>query len=137
MTMTDDELDAILARADAATPAPWFVLPERCGPDGQGIFNEDGGCICEVGDPYKRGDNHPQENMVFIAASRTDVPTLVAEVRSLRTDLAHARHWANRAIEHPALEIGDAEDEQARVYCDVDAHFTASDGWFIGQPVPS
>lgn len=76
------DLDAIEARANAATPGPWIVAPELVGPDGQGVYHAESlGPICEVGDPYPRGDNHPQENMAFIAAAREDVPDLVAAIR--------------------------------------------------------
>lgn len=83
------DLDAIEARANAATEGPWMVMPPLCGPDGQGVYQESSlGPVCEVGDPYPRGDNRPQESMDFIAAARTDVPALVAEVRRLRGLLA-------------------------------------------------
>ena len=79
-----DRLDEIQARADAATDGPWVLMPPLCGPDGQGVYEtEDYGPICEVGDPYPRGRNNPQENMEFIAHARADVPRLVAALRAV------------------------------------------------------
>ena len=87
--LTDEWLAEIEARCNAATPGPWILMPERCGPDGQEVYeSQDLGCICSVGDPYPRGQNYPQENMEFIASARTDTPALVAEVRRLRAELA-------------------------------------------------
>lgn len=86
--MTDSELAAIAARRAKITPPPWMLMPELCGPNGQGIFNGDLGCIVEVGDPYPRGDNHPQENMVFLVNAPADIDALLAEVRRLRAQLA-------------------------------------------------
>lgn len=90
------DLDAIEALANAATPAPW-------GYDPSGVWHrESGGPIIDenrqrkgdvvgigsVGDPYPRGDNHPTENMAFIAAARTIVPQLVERVRELESERA-------------------------------------------------
>lgn len=87
--MNQEQLNVIKQRAENATPGPWLVAPEKCGPEGQGVYESDGfGCICEVGDPYPRGNNRPQENMVFIANAREDVPALVAEVERLRKALS-------------------------------------------------
>ncbi|KYG89020.1 hypothetical protein A0U40_13415 [[Bacillus] sp. KCTC 13219] len=82
-------IEAIKERVAKATPGPWIIEPEKCGPEGQGVFETDSfGCICEVGDPYPRGNNRPQENMEFIAHAREDVPALIAEVERLKTELA-------------------------------------------------
>jgi hypothetical protein len=74
--MTDEELQAIEARANAATPGPWEVFAERevstehkalmgCTHDGDGVFYE-------------------REDAEFVAHARADIPALVAEVRRLR-----------------------------------------------------
>jgi hypothetical protein len=47
---------------------------------------DSGGPICDVSDPYPRGDNKPQENMMFIAQAREGWP-----------------HAIERAIEAEAL----------------------------------
>lgn len=108
--MTEEELDAIENRANAATPGPWWVMPELCGPEGQGVYESASlGQICEVGDPYPRGLNHPQENMDFIAHTREDVPALVAEVRRLK------------ALLQPMDMRGFTEDEWREI--------AAAEGW--------
>lgn len=91
---TDAELDAFEALANAATHGPWIVAPEHCDDDGQGVYTDPGaeccgaGKVCEVGDPYARGCNNPEESMRFIAASRAWAPLLIGEVRRLRAELA-------------------------------------------------
>jgi hypothetical protein len=90
--MTDEELSEIEARANAATAEPWVygsydgryivrredltpVAEHRCCHviDGQGTD-------CSGCGPLKRHD------AVFVASARTDVPTLVQEVRRLRAE---------------------------------------------------
>jgi hypothetical protein len=80
--MTDAELEAIEARANAATEGPWGFTY-----DGSSAWS-----IGPVSDPqlhrianvYSRGKEVEQADPEFIAAARTDVPKLVAEVRRLR-----------------------------------------------------
>jgi hypothetical protein len=59
--VTDDELDVIGARANAATPGPWTW------PDWDDCSEQEA-----------------DANNEFIAHAREDVPALVAEVRRLR-----------------------------------------------------
>jgi hypothetical protein len=63
------------------TPGPWVAdRPEVCGPESDfGVWTEDAGPICYVGDPYERGDNNPVENMRLIAAA----PDLYAALDAL------------------------------------------------------
>jgi len=80
--MTDIDLDAIRARAEAATAGPWrryetmqadtYVLDRR------GLLG--GGIIC--------GATYERDNAEFIAHARADVPVLIAEVERLRTAVA-------------------------------------------------
>ncbi|MEX3713516.1 hypothetical protein ABFV99_14025 [Cytobacillus horneckiae] len=85
--LTNEQLAEIRQRADAATEGPWAVFPDKCGPEGQGVFNDENfGCICEVGDPYPRGNNKPTENMNFIASARTDVPALLDMITELQSE---------------------------------------------------
>jgi len=84
----EPDVDAIEARANAATPGPWHVAPPECGPDGQGVYDPELGQIVEVGDPYPRGNNHPQENMEFIAHASEDIPALIARIRQLEKELS-------------------------------------------------
>lgn len=77
MTADPLDLDAIEARATAATKPPWeFFWPGQCC---------DGYCLDEVG---IHSASMGMSDAVFIAAARTDVPALVAELREARAKLA-------------------------------------------------
>lgn len=91
--MTDDELNEIEARVNAATPGPWtgrsFDESQRL------ILSEpyDGGkrsliAIVGVGRLIPDGE----ANAAFIAQARADMPALIAELRAIRK--AHADAWA-------------------------------------------
>ena len=79
------DLDAIEARANAATPGPWAVYekPDPWGywavqdADGKDVF-DDGSAGAEYGQTCSIADRD------FLVAARTDVPALIAEVRRLR-----------------------------------------------------
>jgi hypothetical protein len=81
--MTEDELQAIEARANAATPGPWEVEQKDCtvlrAPNGppadQSLMGDE---------QYYPWTPDRIEDWQFIASARTDVPALVAEVRRLR-----------------------------------------------------
>jgi hypothetical protein len=70
--MTDEELNAIETRANAAQPAPWTPLKVKS--DEYSILDAD----CE-----------------FIAHAREDVPALVAEVRQLQATIKYLRRFAS------------------------------------------
>jgi len=82
--MTDPtlDLDAIEARATEATPGPWRPIiygeSDFDGPGRYVSFGPDATCISDS------TSMDSDEDAVFIAAARTDVPALVAEVRRLR-----------------------------------------------------
>ncbi len=82
--MSEQELAAIEARADAATPGPWraelfhTVWVVEYGPE-----NDKSECFDLLEDPSR-------ETVAFIASARTDVPALAAEVRRLRKICADA-----------------------------------------------
>ena len=98
--MVEQELQGIEERANAATPGPWRVNTENLWMHGN-----------PVGSFYAGVDANSNEHQwvsvitevsawdvgtaavdaAFIAAARTDVPALVAEVRRLRMELAAAR----------------------------------------------
>jgi hypothetical protein len=96
--LTADEIAAIKARSDAATPGPWTVIAEgydgvgdlKMGPDGAEVVTLDLGGIAYCSDPYPRGDNCPSENMMFIAHAREDVPRLIAALEVVTAALAAA-----------------------------------------------
>jgi hypothetical protein len=88
------DLDAIEARAAAATGGPWLL--------GDGVFDEqlngdddwavrvaDGSYLCASPDDGVRG-GHSKADAEFITNARADVPMLVAEVRRLQHALAEA-----------------------------------------------
>jgi hypothetical protein len=85
MSIDWDRVEAIHERWKSTTQGTWVVMPPVCGPDGQGVYHDESmGLICEVGDPYPRGDNRPQENMEFIAFAHADVPWLCEQLLALR-----------------------------------------------------
>lgn len=141
------DIDAIEARANAATPGPWEIAPLLCGPDGQGVYqSESFGPICEVGDPYPRGDNRPQENMVFIAAARQDVPALCSALRETRAaleaetkraDAAELAHETDCGQLRAALERVTAAlkeyDRFNRLHNDLEAYLSDLSDWAQGE----
>ena len=78
--MTQQELDALKALADAATPGPWWI-------EGYasmfGVFanntDEQPETICDLPDDSR----YSQNNAAFIAATRAAMPALLAEVERL------------------------------------------------------
>lgn len=103
--MTPSELDAIQARADAATAGPWFFhhLDDRNAmntyvvttsddqPDMWSPSYRDETVICGTLIQSCMNIAHRAENWYedadFIRHARTDIPALVAEVRRLRESL--------------------------------------------------
>ena len=99
--LTDDELDAIEARANAATAGPWKFWDNRgmqCRKPARMEWGPGGWRVAEFRNAGKPlGESHQgviigrgnrtltkAEDSAFIACARTDVPKLVAEVRRLR-----------------------------------------------------
>jgi hypothetical protein len=88
--MTTDELQAIKARADVATDAPWYA------DDDNGLIayctssHEDGGdnALCPDCTWLFRTVKAQRVDVQFVAHARQDVPALVDEVLRLRTTLA-------------------------------------------------
>lgn len=68
--MTEQELADLDALAAAATPGPWEQIDSRAYSSGTGLQV----CLC----------NETDADAAFIAAARTAVPALVAEVRRLQ-----------------------------------------------------
>lgn len=88
--LTPAELDAIEARANAATPGPWTQRDVDAhmirGPKREVLY------------AYDAFGGDGLANAAFIAAARADVPALVAEVRALRgvlreCDAAMSEAW--------------------------------------------
>lgn len=93
--MTPEQLAAIRARAEAATPGPWMVDEGLVWDDGTGEcecqwYREirgwtDHGVQCEAGYLVLS-----REDAEFIAHARSDIPALVAEVERLRRTIRRA-----------------------------------------------
>lgn len=108
--MTDEELEAMRQRADAATPGPWFVrhldddyaaslVAIAITPDtgkGERWSDFDHGEIVAatlIQNPARyvdAGDGLWDENAAFIASARTDLPRLIDEINELRARLAES-----------------------------------------------
>jgi len=89
--LTDAELDAITARADAATTGPWH-WDGVDGPTLKGIYGRVLTPRCvdnDEGDPVAVIEIH-LDDAALIAAGRMDIPRLVAEVRRLQCELSKA-----------------------------------------------
>jgi hypothetical protein len=96
-TMTDDELKVIEARANAAAPGPW---------------RRDMDVVRDAEDFMIVGpdERYTEQDADFIAAARTDVPTLVAEVRRLRALCRRGGELLNGAwYDAPAGTISDVK----------------------------
>ncbi len=77
--MTNEELDEIEARANAATPGPWKHADSR---DNE-VRLEHGGFPASG---YSHWSMMRPNDATFIAAARQDVPRLIQEVRRLQKD---------------------------------------------------
>lgn len=75
--ITNEELDAIEARADKATEGPWDVHTWYRVMDGDD----------EIVIAVKKDTEATTEDLALLDSSRTDVPKLVKEVRRLRKAL--------------------------------------------------
>lgn len=86
-------LDAIKARAEAATKGPWASGRDwgtiTSGPDSVAHGWHETTCPDCDGTVYTQGHvSISVEDLEFITASRTDIPALVAEVERLRAQVA-------------------------------------------------
>lgn len=91
--MTDDELSQIEARANAATPGPWREI-RRDDPSCAAEYVIAGADDISVACTSCNGEyctGMTDADCAFIAAARTDVPALVAEVRRLRDIVERVR----------------------------------------------
>jgi hypothetical protein len=83
--LSDEDLDQIAARCDAASPAPWraFYGPGIGGDDFIAVSDSD-----DEPDMYIKRDRQPAgvADLEFIANVRQDLPRLIAEIRRLRSE---------------------------------------------------
>jgi hypothetical protein len=106
--MTEAELTAIEARANAATTGPWEGTKNSC------VVSKHDACgtVFETGCGCCTEKDLSAEDAAFIAAARADVPALVAEVQRLRALVESAYRegfWDGEgagAVENP-LGYGD------------------------------
>ena len=106
--MTDElDLDAIEARAEVATPGPWTIKRG-------GVRSSEW-----LLDPDLDGWGHIdfEADAEFIAAARSDVPALVAEVRRLQAERDEARAGYQAAVE--CLRAAAEAWARARARCSV------------------
>lgn len=111
------DLDAIEARANAATPGPWFNDSHEIYAGENTDIPAMSEWIGETCDP--RRPDHGAANAEFVAAARTDVPALVAEIRRLTADVDMWRRTVTRTEQGRARAIADndrlaTELQQAR-----------------------
>lgn len=79
--MTQDEIEQIQARCDAATPGPW-----KLGYNRTSVLAPNGYFITE----YDTADDGATEDAAFIAASREDIPKLLAALREAEEEIGSA-----------------------------------------------
>lgn len=83
------DLTPIKTRLATATPGPWSAYSAMCCPDMGGVRGPRGSvCAHQVG---RYGHPMTMEDAEFVAAARTDVAALVAEVERLRSRLLAAK----------------------------------------------
>lgn len=106
--LTDDDLQAIRARAEAATPGPWVDDGWDCFHDGAEwersvMVGEYIVANCPS-ERFGRVEDIPDDtpaifNTTFIAHAREDIPKLLAEITRLKAALAEAERdslaWQN------------------------------------------
>ena len=106
--MTQAELDALKALADAATPGPWEEVAESgewwiTGPDIDNDF------VIDTTNGTKQADCD------FIAATRAAVPALIAEVERLQAAWSAEHDAYIRADEQARMAKRDADELRGEV----------------------
>ena len=96
--LSDDELERIEGRAEAASPGPWFSYVAHRDPEAATSCIETGTCN-ELGS-FGRIElvGATDQDQDFIASARQDLPRLVREVRILRARLQFL-HEFDRDVE--------------------------------------
>lgn len=106
--ITEAELDEIEARASKATPGPWTVDNEGVEYATVGAGFDHRPCLQRwAGSDAHYINGSREEDANFIAASRADVPALVAEVRRLQR-----KHQQNVALIGKFVSELDRKDER-------------------------
>jgi hypothetical protein len=138
--LTEQQLDDIEARAAAATPGPWCT-------DSWEIYQGTEylpGISLWIGETC-RGTSTPEQDRndaAFVAAARTDVPALLAEIRRLRAELITNRAdvLGEVAIELEGIDFHPTAKATASDLCRLLAgrfRRKALDGLDAARPVPA
>ena len=111
------DLDEIEARANAATPGPWFVHEsDRPGDYWTVSADPERPFECEVFDDGSAGGEYGPSCSIadrdFLVAARTDVPALIARVRELEAECERLKTFAAQNFSQMLRQ----EAEQMREY---------------------
>lgn len=109
--MTPEELRDIRARAEAASPGPWYLL----GAPGRYISRSDGSGLGATMPGNHVAICMVRTDAVFLHAARTDVPVLCDEVERLRNQIAACNAFAYR------VRCGELETENAKLRAALEA----------------
>jgi hypothetical protein len=105
---TSLDLDAIEARAAAATPGPWKIENDYCDCSDYGCSHPPFAVAFGPFTSFENTSDRHHADAEFASHARTDVPALVAEIRRLRarklTDSEYNAAW--HAVEGAAGEEG-------------------------------
>ena len=112
MTLTEEQIAEIRARAEAATPGPWRTEWSDRDAHYRIIFNEQGNWLAEVFE--EEGDEGDPFDASFIAHARTDIPHLLAalEAAEKRAEDAERANQAHR------MRLTEVSIEYAEHCCD-------------------
>lgn len=112
--MTDVELAELERLADAATPGPWEANSDHHNNVYVDAMNQgELGLKVQLLDLNMQGN---EEDAAFIAASRTAIPALLADLREARASLGEARQLLGRA------RVGASIAQMPGLLADIDAH---------------
>jgi len=131
-TLSPEECEAIQARTDAATPGPWSRFPadfiiEKEQETNIGVQNKGGLITAACGIATNR---YSLANATFIAASRTDVPSLLHTIAELRKEVARLeaerdgwKKWKGEGDPPPCWEaVNPHTGERTIIYRDYAAY---------------
>jgi hypothetical protein len=93
--MTPDQLSAIRARLDAATPGPWDAGTATCCPD-MGWVDGPKGAVCPQFTATKVTHSLDANDADLIANAPTDLRALLGEVERLRVERDDLIAWSQR-----------------------------------------
>lgn len=135
--MTDEQLAAIEAREQAATPGPWRT-PADVGD------SYDAPALISPGNPVLDHEGCPEwpwareEDMVFAYSARQDVPALLAEVRRQRRLLTNSATMARetlRQLQEQSDSIGRLALERDRLRAALERLVTVRGSTFEARPL--